>query len=129
MARFGLLHLRHRSLVTARSYPSRNRGRMQTIEAAPRSPLDATMVAKALSTKEKDSPLERTRLRLDWAGFAQGLDHRRALLLQRLSEGYHKGEVADELGVSRPRVTQLLADLGGRIDEFFAEQPARPQTS
>jgi DNA-directed RNA polymerase specialized sigma24 family protein len=83
------------------------------------------MIAKALSTNEKDSPLERTRLRLDWGSFARGLDHRRALLLQRLGEGYRKGEIADELGVSRCRVTQLLADLGERIEEHFSEKPAK----
>ena len=44
------------------------------------------------------------------------------LLLDRLLDGYHKSEIADELGVSRTRVSNLLTEMRACLSDFATEQ-------
>ena len=112
-------HLRTRSLVTRREYPSRN---------APPVSLDDVEVTRqigaALSTCERHSPFERCRLRVDWQQIMEKLPTRLQQIAYGLAIGRSKAEIAVELRISRCRVTQLLAQLAGEIEAYVVPEMA-----
>ena len=66
-------------------------------------------------------PAERAAVRLDFAAFRDTLRPRDRALVDLLGRGHRPSEVADRLGVSRGRVSQLRADLRARWHAFTGE--------
>ncbi|WP_145357497.1 hypothetical protein [Alienimonas californiensis] len=66
-------------------------------------------------------PAERAALRVDFAAWRDTLGGRDRTLVDLLGLGHRPSEVADRLGLSRGRVSQLRADLRARWHAFTGE--------
>jgi hypothetical protein len=76
-------------------------------------------ITTALSSSERESPLARAAVRLDWSKLAKLLPPRLRRVLGWLAAGYKKSEIARKLRVSCCRVSQLVDRLGREITAFF----------
>ena len=79
-------------------------------------------LSKALSDRRLwERPPERARVDLDYQAFLDGedVDEQEARVFRLLSEGYRTCEIADQLGVSAPRVCQVKNSLGRKLKGFF----------
>ena len=83
-------------------------------------------ITLALSTSERERPLDRAAVRLDWAALAARLDRRLRLILEGLAVGETKSSLAKILKVTAGRVSQLMVVLRREIVTFFGE--ALPDT-
>jgi hypothetical protein len=76
-------------------------------------------ITAVISTKENDTPLTRAAMRIDWAALALRLDQRLRMILKGLIVGETKSSLAQRIGVSPGRLTQLLRVLAQKIRDFF----------
>jgi hypothetical protein len=70
------------------------------------------------------TPAEEAAFRLDFAAWLASLPARRRRMAELLSLGYGTGEVAKELGITAPAVTQARAWLERSWRRFQREVPA-----
>jgi DNA-directed RNA polymerase specialized sigma24 family protein len=65
------------------------------------------------------NPLEATRVSLDWASFEDLLTERQRDIVTKLSEGWRRSEIAQYLGLTPGRVTQILKHVASAYREMF----------
>lgn len=117
-------HLRHRSLVTQRAYPSRRREDFVSLDSPDHPAPIAERLARAITSDERADPAVRVQQAVDWRAFARTQPKRMRRVLLDLSVGHAKSEIAARLGISRGRLSQLLTRLAAEITAFgHAETP------
>jgi hypothetical protein len=84
-------------------------------------PSEIRRITMALSTSERERPVNRAAIRLDWASLAERLDLRLRQVLEGLVIGDNRTALAKKLKVSASRITQLIRDLKREIVAFFGE--------
>jgi hypothetical protein len=116
-------YLRTRALAT-QAYPSRRSDRTVSIndQHAIRNAGMAARLASALTTSEREDPAHRAMVRLDWRTFAREQDRRTRQILLQLAAGEMKAKIAESLGISRGRLSQLLGRLAQEIVAFFGPE-------
>ena len=86
-------------------------------------------LSQALSDRRLwERPPEKARVDLDYQAFLDGedVDEQEARVFRLLSEGYRTCEIADQLGVSDPRVCQIKNALGRKLKGFFGPGVSHP---
>jgi hypothetical protein len=63
--------------------------------------------------------------RIDSEEFEKRLDHFQSLVLDSLSEGRSRREIAESLGVRPSRVSQIIRELRDEIEDFFQVESER----
>ena len=115
-------NLRHRSLVMHLN-PSKLGRRSVSLQSAIEDGGDlARQVAAAVATNKWDDPAEHCRLKIDWRDLASRLPERQQKIVYWLATGGTKSEIADRLGVSRCRITQLLEEIGRVILPYVVSE-------
>lgn len=64
-----------------------------------------------------DNPYEATRQRLDWREIRLRCTERQAKVLGMLAQGHGTGEIAERLGVSPGRVSQIKSEIAAVVEE------------
>ena len=86
-------------------------------------------VTKALTSSIRENPFERCATKIDWAAFVATQPERIQRVLAGLAEGSSRKEMAELIGVSQCRMTQLMDRVKLSLAEFFADadpECARP---
>ncbi len=80
------------------------------------------VLAEALVQK-RTSPLDATRISIDWRAFTSTLDERSRWMVTELAIGSTKTEIAHEAGLSSGRISQLCAEVGEQYADYFHTLP------
>ena len=78
-------------------------------------------LVEALTSNVRENPAERCATKLDWQAFVKTQPARIQHVLAGLAEGYNRKEMAQRIGVSSCRLTQLMDGVKLSLIEFFAE--------
>ena len=113
-----LCHRRGRSRLVSICALSNTAGPRQRRDNADQERL-ARDFNRTISGSYRESPFARAATRIDWAALSRGLSPRLRNLLHRLSRGERPSDVAEALGLSRGRVSQLVGDLKREVVKFF----------
>ena len=78
-------------------------------------------LVEALTSNVRENPAERCATKLDWQAFVKTQPERIQRVLAGLAEGCSRKEMAQQIGVSACRLTQLMDRVKLSLTEFFAD--------